>query len=62
MTEPQYAGSNPTRMGTTAKKENENYIINGHKWFTSSFDGANFAIVMVVLILMERMYIKKLVK
>ena len=48
MTEPQYAGSNPTRMGTTAKKENGNYIINGHKWFTSSFDGANFAIVMVV--------------
>ena len=48
MTEPQYAGSNPTRMGTTAKKENDNYIINGHKWFTSSFDGANFAIVMVV--------------
>ena len=48
MTEPQYAGSNPTRMGTTAKKENDNYVINGHKWFTSSFDGANFAIVMVV--------------
>ena len=48
MTEPQYAGSNPTRMGTTAKKENDNYIINGHKWFTSSFDGAYFAIVMVV--------------
>ena len=35
-------------MGTTAKKENGCYIINGHKWFTSSFDGANFAIVMVV--------------
>jgi acyl-CoA dehydrogenase len=31
-----------------AKKENGNYIINGHKWFTSSFDGAFFAIVMVV--------------
>ena len=48
MTEPNYAGSNPTRMGTIAKKENGNYIINGHKWFTSSFDGAFFAIVMVV--------------
>ena len=35
-------------MGTIAKKENGNYIINGHKWFTSSFDGADFAIVMVV--------------
>ena len=31
------------------QKENDNYIINGHKWFTSSFDGAShFAIVMVV--------------
>ena len=48
MTEPGYAGSNPVRMGTVAKKENGNYIINGHKWFTSSFDGADFAIVMVV--------------
>ena len=48
MTEPGYAGSNPTRMGTVAKRENGNYIINGHKWFTSSFDGADFAIVMVV--------------
>ena len=27
MTEPNYAGSNPTRMGTTAKKEDGNYII-----------------------------------
>ena len=48
MTEPDYAGSNPTRMGTVAKKENGNYIINGHKWFTSSADGADFAIVMVI--------------
>ena len=62
MTEPNYAGSNPTRMGTTAKKEDGNYIINGHKWFTSSFDGAYFAIVMVVTDPMERMFIKKLVK
>ena len=48
MTEPDFAGSNPVNMGTLATKENGNYIINGHKWFTSSFDGAKFAIVMLI--------------
>ena len=46
MTEPEYAGSNPTMMGTTGVKDGADYIINGHKWFTSSADGAAFAIVM----------------
>ncbi len=48
MTEPNFAGSNPVNMGTIATKENGNYIINGHKWFASSFDGAKFAIVMLI--------------
>lgn len=48
MTEPAYAGSNPTRMGTTAVKDGDDYVINGHKWFTSSADGAAFAVVMAV--------------
>jgi acyl-CoA dehydrogenase len=48
MTEPEYAGSNPTRMGTTAVKDGDDYVINGHKWFTSSADGAAFIIVMAV--------------
>lgn len=48
MTEPEFAGSNPTRMGTTAVKDGDDYIINGHKWFTSSADGAAFAVVMAV--------------
>ena len=48
MTEPEFAGSNPTMMGTIAKKDGKNYVINGHKWFTSSADGASFAIAMVV--------------
>jgi len=46
MTEPEFAGSNPVNMATTAVKEGDNYIINGHKWFTTSADGASFAIVM----------------
>ena len=46
MTEPEYAGSNPVNMGTTAKLDGDKYIINGHKWFTTAADGASFAIVM----------------
>ncbi len=46
MTEPEFAGSNPVLMGTTAVREGDNYIINGHKWFTTAADGADFAIVM----------------
>ncbi len=48
MTEPEFAGSNPTRMGTTAVRDGDHYVINGHKWFTSSAEGAAFAIVMAV--------------
>ena len=48
MTEPAFAGSNPTRLGTTARLEGDVYVINGHKWFTSSADGAAFAVVMAV--------------
>ena len=48
MTEPDFAGSNPVNMGTIAIKKGKSYIINGHKWFTSGFDGADFAIVMLI--------------
>ena len=48
MTEPEHAGSNPTWLATTAVKDGSDYVINGHKWFTSSADGAAFAIVMAV--------------
>lgn len=48
MTEPEFAGSNPTRLATTAVREGNDYVINGHKWFTSSADGAAFAVVMAV--------------
>jgi acyl-CoA dehydrogenase len=48
MTEPEMPGSNPVMMGTTAIKDGSDYVINGQKWFTSSADGADFAIVMAV--------------
>ena len=48
MTEPEHPGSNPTWMSTTATKDGDEYVINGHKWFTSSAEGARFAIVMAI--------------
>ena len=48
MTEPEHAGSNPVWMDTTAVRAGDSYVINGHKWFTSSADGAAFTIVMAV--------------
>ncbi len=48
MTEPENAGSNPTWLSTTATKDGDDYIIDGHKWFTTGGDGAAFAIVMAV--------------
>ena len=48
MTEPEHAGSNPTMLSTTAQADHDDYVINGHKWFTSSADGAAFAVVMAI--------------
>jgi alkylation response protein AidB-like acyl-CoA dehydrogenase len=48
MTEPEFAGSNPVWMHTRARQEGADYILDGHKWFTSAMEGAAFAIVMAV--------------
>ena len=48
MTEVDMPGSNPVMMETTAVRDGDDYVINGHKWYTSSADGAAFAIVMAV--------------
>jgi len=48
MTEPEHAGSNPVHMSTRAVKDGDDWVINGHKWFSSSADGAEFLIVMAV--------------
>jgi alkylation response protein AidB-like acyl-CoA dehydrogenase len=48
MTEPELPGSNPTWISATAVKDGDDFVINGHKWFTSSAEGAAFAIVMAV--------------
>jgi alkylation response protein AidB-like acyl-CoA dehydrogenase len=48
MTEPELPGSNPVWLATTARADGDDYVLSGHKWFTSSADGAAFAIVMAV--------------
>ena len=48
MTEPEVAGSDPTGLRTTAEKEADEWVINGHKWFISGAIGSEFAIVMAV--------------
>ncbi|MCP4749556.1 MAG: acyl-CoA dehydrogenase [Proteobacteria bacterium] len=46
MTEVEVAGSNPTWLLTKAVRDGDEYVINGHKWYTSSCEGSAFAIVM----------------
>ncbi len=46
MTEPDNAGSDPRSIQTTARREGSEWVINGHKWFTSNGFAADFLIVM----------------
>lgn len=48
MTEPEVAGSDPTLIRTQAVLDGEEYVISGHKWFTSNGSVADFLIVMAV--------------
>jgi acyl-CoA dehydrogenase len=48
MTEPNNAGSDPTMLSTTAVLNGDEWVINGHKWFTSNGMIADFLIAMVV--------------
>jgi len=47
MTEPG-AGADPTLIATTAVRDGDEWVINGHKWFTSNGSIADFLIVMCV--------------
>jgi acyl-CoA dehydrogenase len=46
MTEPDSPGSDPRAIKTTARLEAGEWVINGHKWFTSNGFRADFLIVM----------------
>ncbi|HEY1761997.1 MAG TPA: acyl-CoA dehydrogenase family protein [Acidimicrobiales bacterium] len=46
MTEPEHAGSDPRSITTEAVRDGDDWVINGHKWFTSNGIEADFFIVM----------------
>ncbi|MCZ7617113.1 MAG: acyl-CoA dehydrogenase family protein [Myxococcota bacterium] len=46
MTEPDAPGSDPRSLQTRAVREGDEWVINGHKWFSSNAKRADFAIVM----------------
>ena len=48
MTEPEVSGSDPTTLRTRAELDGDEWVIDGHKWFTSGAVGASLAIAMVV--------------
>jgi acyl-CoA dehydrogenase len=48
MTEPEVPGSDPTTLRTRAVREGDEWVIDGHKWFSSGAEGAAFGIVMAV--------------
>jgi acyl-CoA dehydrogenase len=48
MTEPDNPGSDPVQMSTTAVRDGDGWVIDGHKWFTSNGLVADVLIVMAV--------------
>jgi acyl-CoA dehydrogenase len=46
MTEPDSPGSDPRAIKTSARRDGDEWVINGHKWFTSNGKRADFFIVM----------------
>jgi acyl-CoA dehydrogenase len=48
MTEPETAGSDPTLLATRAVRDGDEWVIDGHKWFSSNGSIADFLIVMAV--------------
>jgi acyl-CoA dehydrogenase len=48
MTEPETSGADPTLLATRAVRDGGEWVINGHKWFSSNGSIADFLIVMAV--------------
>jgi alkylation response protein AidB-like acyl-CoA dehydrogenase len=48
MTEPDVSGADPTGLRTTAVLEGDEWVIDGHKWFSTGAEDAAFGIVMAV--------------
>jgi len=47
MTEPD-AGADPYRTSTTARKDGDEWVIDGEKWFVTGAEGADFAVIVAV--------------
>ena len=45
LTEPFFAGADPTVIGTTAVKDGDEWVINGHKWFITNASCADIVLV-----------------
>jgi acyl-CoA dehydrogenase len=48
ITEPDVASSDPTNLRTTIRRDGDEYVINGRKWFTTGAKHPNFAFVIVM--------------
>jgi acyl-CoA dehydrogenase len=48
MTEPEVSGADPTGLRTTAVQDGDEWVVDGHKWFSTGAEGAAFGIVMAV--------------
>jgi acyl-CoA dehydrogenase len=48
MTEPDVAGSDPTLLRTRAVLDGDEWVIDGHKWFSSGADRSTFGIVFAI--------------
>src|SRR5213078_1492797 len=48
LTEPEVAGSDPTQMQTTAVLDGNEWVVNGHKWFTTGAHRAAFTTVFAI--------------
>ena len=48
MTEPETAGSDPRLLKTRAVKDGDEWVLNGHKWYTTNGSVADILVVMAV--------------
>jgi acyl-CoA dehydrogenase len=48
LTEPHIASSDPTSITTAARRDGDDWVLNGHKWFASNASSADFLLVFAV--------------
>jgi acyl-CoA dehydrogenase len=48
MTEPEVASSDPTQLATRIDRDGDDYVINGHKWFTSGAAHPNARVILLI--------------